>query len=128
MIEFTWETLNEHNKLHNNLMVAHDIVYNVEDFAHLHPGGPDAIINRIGKDATYDFDMHGERGKKVWKQYQVGYLNTDRFCNRVQAKLRRLKRRYKGCWSREKQGFEAAQQVEHDQSIEVSMDGLMPAT
>lgn len=50
---------------------AHGKVYDVSGYAERHPGGPNAILKRIGQDATKDYDFHSKQAKQVWKKMRV---------------------------------------------------------
>ena len=50
---------------------AHGKVYDVSGYAEQHPGGPNAILKRIGQDATKDYDFHSKQGKQAWTQMRV---------------------------------------------------------
>ena len=53
-------------------IMANGYVYDCSRYLAKHPGGPRAILNRAGQDATKDFDFHTRQGKNIWKRLQVG--------------------------------------------------------
>ncbi|RLU15641.1 hypothetical protein DMN91_011395 [Ooceraea biroi] len=66
-------------------IVVHDNVYDVTDYMHHHPGGPELLGEYAGKDATSGFDDfgHSSDAKKMLKEYLIGELeDEDKRANR----------------------------------------------
>jgi cytochrome b involved in lipid metabolism len=71
---FTREEFNKCVKNGEQLIIAHGYVYDVSALIKydIHPGSTNAILKRISKDCTRDYDFH--RSKKIWKQYRIGHM------------------------------------------------------
>lgn len=59
------------------MLVIRGKVLNVEKFLPDHPGGPEVLVNLMGKDATQDFDQigHSAKAKKLMSNFKVGIVN-----------------------------------------------------
>jgi len=55
--EFTMEEVAKHNKKEDLWVVVKGVVMDVSDWLDEHPGGPQAIMNFMGRDATEEFEM-----------------------------------------------------------------------
>jgi flavocytochrome c len=55
--EFTMEEVAKHNTKEDLWVVVKGVVMDVSDWLDEHPGGPQAIMNFMGKDATEEFEM-----------------------------------------------------------------------
>ena len=55
--EFTMEEVAKHNKKEDLWVVVKGVVMDVTNWLDEHPGGPQAIMNFMGKDATEEFEM-----------------------------------------------------------------------
>jgi len=55
--EFTMEEVAKHNKKEDLWVVVKGVVMDVSDWLDEHPGGPQALMNFMGKDATEEFEM-----------------------------------------------------------------------
>jgi cytochrome b involved in lipid metabolism len=66
--KFSWAEIKS-----NNYIVAHDKVYDALEFMkiNIHPGGLEAIKNKLGTDCTKDYDMH-HNGKFLWEKFCIG--------------------------------------------------------
>jgi cytochrome b involved in lipid metabolism len=75
---FTREEFNKCVKNGEQLIIANEYVYDISALIKydIHPGSTNAIVRHIGKDCTRDYDFH--RNKKVWKQYRIGRLASEK--------------------------------------------------
>jgi flavocytochrome c len=55
--EFTMEEVGKHNKKEDLWVVVKGVVLDVTNWLDEHPGGPQAIMNFMGRDATEEFEM-----------------------------------------------------------------------
>ncbi|KAK6818810.1 fumarate reductase [Apiospora arundinis] len=55
--EFTMEEVAKHNKKEDLWVVVKGVVMDLSDWLEEHPGGPQAIMNFMGRDATEEFEM-----------------------------------------------------------------------
>ncbi|KAH8682353.1 FAD binding domain-containing protein [Xylariales sp. PMI_506] len=55
--EFTLEEVAKHNKKGDLWVVVKGVVMDLSDWLEEHPGGPQAIMNFMGRDATEEFEM-----------------------------------------------------------------------
>jgi flavocytochrome c len=55
--EFTMEEIAKHNTKEDLWVVVKGLVLNLSDWLEEHPGGPQAIMNFMGRDATEEFEM-----------------------------------------------------------------------
>ncbi|KAI2626049.1 Flavocytochrome c [Hypomontagnella submonticulosa] len=55
--EFTMEEIAKHNKKEDLWVVVKGVVMDVTNWLDEHPGGPQAIMNFMGRDATEEFEM-----------------------------------------------------------------------
>ncbi|KAE8448541.1 hypothetical protein EG329_009422 [Mollisiaceae sp. DMI_Dod_QoI] len=55
--EFTMEEVAEHNTKEDLWVVVKGVVLKLDDWLDEHPGGPQAIMNFMGRDATEEFEM-----------------------------------------------------------------------
>ncbi|RDA91525.1 hypothetical protein CP533_4364 [Ophiocordyceps camponoti-saundersi (nom. inval.)] len=55
--EFTMEEVAKHNKKEDLWVVVKGVVMDLSDWLDEHPGGPQAIMNFMGRDATEEFEM-----------------------------------------------------------------------
>lgn len=55
--EYTMEEVAKHNKKEDLWVVVKGVVMDVSDWLDEHPGGPQAIMNFMGRDATEEFEM-----------------------------------------------------------------------
>lgn len=55
--EFTMEEVAKHNKKDDLWVVVKGVVLDLTDWLDEHPGGPQAIMNFMGRDATEEFEM-----------------------------------------------------------------------
>jgi predicted heme/steroid binding protein len=55
--EFTMEEVAKHNTKEDLWVVVKGVVMDVSDWLDEHPGGPQAIMNFMGRDATEEFEM-----------------------------------------------------------------------
>ena len=74
---YTREEVSKHNTLHDCWLIAHNSVYNVTGFLQLHPEHMVRIINKAGKDVTFDYDFHTSSQRKIWNKYKIGYVQRD---------------------------------------------------
>jgi hypothetical protein len=77
--EFTREEVARHNTHDSLWIVAGNRVFDVTNFARLHPAGPMAILKRAGgcKDCTQDYKFHSQGARSQWKRCQVGVLSAE---------------------------------------------------
>jgi len=50
--EITWDEVSNHNKQEDIWVVIDGKVYNLTSYIAMHPGGPEVMAVRAGKDAT----------------------------------------------------------------------------
>ncbi|KAH6666140.1 cytochrome b5 [Halenospora varia] len=55
--EYSMEEVAKHNKKEDLWVVMKGVVMDVTDWLDEHPGGPQAIMNFMGRDATEEFEM-----------------------------------------------------------------------
>jgi cytochrome b involved in lipid metabolism len=55
--EFTMEEIAKHNTKENVWVVVKGVVLDLSDWLEEHPGGVQAILNFMGRDATEEFEM-----------------------------------------------------------------------
>ena len=55
--EFTMEEVGKHNKKEDLWVVVKGVVLDLTNWLDEHPGGPQAIMNFMGRDATEEFEM-----------------------------------------------------------------------
>merc|ERR1711964_214054 len=55
--EYSMEEVAKHNKKEDLWVVVKGVVMDVSDWLDEHPGGPQAIMNFMGRDATEEFEM-----------------------------------------------------------------------
>ncbi|TAQ90098.1 hypothetical protein B7494_g1533 [Chlorociboria aeruginascens] len=55
--EYTMEEIAKHNKKEDLWVVVKGVVLDVTDWLDEHPGGPQALMNFMGRDATEEFEM-----------------------------------------------------------------------
>ncbi|CAD6442031.1 7df1cc32-6d16-4391-88dc-a39142a5675e [Sclerotinia trifoliorum] len=55
--EFTMDEVAKHNKKEDLWVVVKGVVMDVSDWLDEHPGGPQALMNFMGRDATEEFEM-----------------------------------------------------------------------
>jgi len=75
---YTRSEIQRHNTEASAWIVAGDDIYDVTDYAEVHPGGKYSIMKKIGGavDCTQDMMFHSKSGQKHWKQYLVGKVTT----------------------------------------------------
>ena len=56
------------------LILANNIVYDVEKILLTHPGGIWSLNNHIGKECNKDYNFHTKNGKKLLNKLIVGRL------------------------------------------------------
>lgn len=62
--EYTMEEVAKHNTKEDLWVVVKGVVMDVSDWLDEHPGGPQAIMNFMGRDATEEFEMlHDDEGE-----------------------------------------------------------------
>jgi len=77
---FTRDEVATHYRMDDCWLIAHGKVYDVTPFLAQHPAGDLSILRHAGTDATIDFDFHSPNGCKMWRQYQVGYIEGQGGC------------------------------------------------
>tara|TARA_B110000879_G_C11179023_1_gene517421 strand:+ start:4950 stop:5186 length:237 start_codon:yes stop_codon:yes gene_type:complete len=65
------EEIKELIKNKHKIVIVGKNIYDFTDFQH--PGNFDAFSNRIGTDVSSDYNFHGNKSKKHWKKYLIGY-------------------------------------------------------
>ena len=60
--EITWQEVRKHSAKDDGWIVVHGQVYNVTDYLEGHPGGPEWILEWLGRDATQAFETKGSLG------------------------------------------------------------------
>lgn len=79
-IYMTKEEVVLHNKYEDIWIIAHDKVYDVTKYISNHPGGELSITRKAGTDCTRDYDFHSSNGKKIWKKYEIGFIEKNNNC------------------------------------------------
>lgn len=70
--EFTMEEVAKHNKKEDLWVVVKGVVMDLTDWLDEHPGGPQAILNFMGRDATEEFEMlHDDEVIPKYAPHQV---------------------------------------------------------
>lgn len=61
------------DKENNQVVIFEGVVYNVKDYAPIHPGGEHYLTERLGKDITEDFDEaeHTKSARNTFKTIPV---------------------------------------------------------
>ena len=62
------------------IVVSNNKVYDVTHFIKSHPGGTYALLKNGGRDQTKAYNFHTTKGKRVWEQYHIGYINKKNNC------------------------------------------------
>lgn len=73
---FSAEEVAKHKEADDCWLIANGQVYDATPFLEIHPGGP-CILKRGGQDATRDYEFHSKNGRKTWKRYHIGTLDTE---------------------------------------------------
>ncbi len=78
---FTAEEVAKHNNANDAWIIVEGKVYNITGYMHRHPGGAEALMRYVGKDATGSKDTGGFRGPQhgsqvddVIKKFYIGNL------------------------------------------------------
>lgn len=103
----TWEEIALHDKTDNCWIVINDKVYDPTNFLINHPGGPQAILNLAGKDATNEFKKVGnnhyliklqvmarllqQKWRSITKENLIFTLNLSHFKKKVEDQQNGLK-------------------------------------
>lgn len=56
------------------IIISNNIVYNVTNLIHKHPGGRNSILNNIDKDNYNNFRLHSIKSQKKWNDYKIGVI------------------------------------------------------
>ena len=72
--KFTEEDITKMIQNERCIIFVKKAVYDVTEFIEKHPGGSNALLNKIGEDCTVDFNYHSKNGRKLWDKYKIGYL------------------------------------------------------
>lgn len=77
MYEYTLEEVSQHNQKHDCWIVIKDIVYDITELLHKHPGGSSILVTVSGQDATdYFEELHRpEILDEIAKDYIIGHLS-----------------------------------------------------
>lgn len=70
----------KHNHRESCWLIAHGKVYDVTDWLAQHFAQEQSILKYAGTDCTQHFDFHSSSARKLWAQYQIGYLNGYTHC------------------------------------------------
>ena len=76
---YSMSDVKKHNKKSDGWIVIKNKVYDVTKFIDQHPGGPQILLDRIGKDATNDFIARGHPEyveKTILPKYYIGKLSS----------------------------------------------------
>lgn len=72
----TFEEFQKHDKVSDCWIQIEDMVFDVSEFMHKHPGGIKTMLSLGGRDATFPFQMNHH--KEIWTKYLssffIGYL------------------------------------------------------
>ena len=63
-----------HNKPTDAWLLFDGRVLDVSTFQHEHPGGPDVLLECVGKDATSLADFHSAEAKDLMRTFAIGVL------------------------------------------------------
>ena len=80
MNTYTLEQVQEHDKPDDCWLIIDNHIYDVTEFANIHPGGKALIYSVAGQDATdYFYELHREEILlEVGDEYVVGELVTSK--------------------------------------------------
>ncbi|XP_052749868.1 cytochrome b5-like [Galleria mellonella] len=75
---YTWAEVATHNGKNSSSIwiVYKDSIFDVTNYIHEHPDGPDSILDVAGKDATKDFDSAGHSGdaRQILAKLKIGEI------------------------------------------------------
>jgi len=74
---FTKEEVEKHNRKDDCWIIIDGNVCDVTEFLNDHPGGPDILLEYVGKDATNEFkDIgHSKDALELVQKYKIGNIN-----------------------------------------------------
>ncbi len=82
--EYSWQEIRKHATKKDGWIVIDGKVYNVSEYLAGHPGGPQFIVDWLGKDATDAFKTKGGMGtahsdfaQNLLKDFLIGIIKKD---------------------------------------------------
>jgi len=79
--EYTAEEIAEHNKEESPWLLIHGKVYDVKEFLENHPGGPEILVDKSGKDASEEYDDigHTDDATAEMEKFIIGRVQGVRY-------------------------------------------------
>ena len=81
--KYSWEEIRKHSSDKSAWIVIKGKVYDVTEYMAEHPGGPQWILDWVGKEADEAFDTKGGMGQEhstfaleLLAKYQIGVVDT----------------------------------------------------
>jgi cytochrome b5 len=74
--KYTFDEVSKHDQSDDCWIIIDDYIYDVTEFAEIHPGGKNMILMVAGKDATeYFHELHNEKILQgIGEEYVIGEL------------------------------------------------------
>ncbi|XP_038076591.1 cytochrome b5-like [Patiria miniata] len=74
--QYTLDEVGDHWEAKSCWVVLFDLVYDVTEFLHQHPGGSEILLEHAGHDSTRAFQGkgHSEEAHKLLEKYCIGQL------------------------------------------------------
>ncbi|KRX05693.1 Cytochrome b5-like heme/steroid binding domain [Pseudocohnilembus persalinus] len=76
-VKIPWDEIANHTQKDDCWVVMNNIVYDVTDFLDKHPGKPETILQRAGKDVTKSFQAmyHSQKACRQAVEYAIGIVD-----------------------------------------------------
>ncbi len=71
---YSWSEIQQHACAESCWLVVRGVVYDVTPMLSTHPAGIQSILRNAGTDAEKHYDFHSAQAIKLWKKYEIGYL------------------------------------------------------
>lgn len=82
--QYSWSEIRKHATKKSGWLVIEGKVYDITDYLASHPGGPQPILDWLGKDATQSFKTKGGLGNEhsdfamnLLKKFLIGQVEKD---------------------------------------------------